>query len=108
MQKCSFPHTHGAEKRKGGKTEEKGAMVSGYSTAIGLVQIGPLRVANCAPRPPKKEEVSQKPKLPTQSTFTIIQMQKGVGGGKSRKTVVRRGVSHISFSLAEAHFANFC
>lgn len=84
--------------RRGIPGHSKGCGQCGLRTAaVGLVQIGPLRVANCAPsnrRKPEKAEVSQKPKLkPPQSTFTIIQMQK-VGTERNRGACLISG-KHI-------------
>lgn len=81
--KMAHFHTRREWFGKAGKQWKSGRW-SAEATAIGLVQIGPLRVANCGPRPPKKKKTKTKTKLPPQSMFTIIQMQEGAdeNGGR--------------------------
>lgn len=61
--KMAHFHTHTHTRRewfgKAGKQWKSGRW-SAEATAIGLVQIGPLRVANCGPRPPKKKKRKRK------------------------------------------------
>jgi len=95
--KMAHFHTRREWFGKAGKQWKSGRW-SAEATAIGLVQIGPLRVANCGPRPPKKKKRKRKRNSHLNRCSQLSKCKKGLmkmgGGGEM---LARKGRASYQF-----------